>query len=297
MLRTNAVPLPVEPHGLTIEEAATAFLERDYSPNTRRNFECDLRRFCGQFGSRAVESVTPTDVKLHLILLKGRTKAASPATRNRHRTTLHALYQWLVREGEVEVNPVSQVERKKEGTRLPRPMTRRQIETIFSRLDGLRERALFSLLHRSGLRVDEALGLNVEDVSFRSGTFRVIGKGNDERVGYLSEDTTPLLRRYLRERGRPKEGPLFATRQGRLSYAMARVYFNRAAEGLKNPDGSRVTIHQLRHAFGSERAGKIDALVLRDLMGHKSIRTTLRYAEVSPDRTREAFRQFDRERR
>ena len=99
----------------------------------------------------------------------------------------------------------------------------------------------------------------------------------------------------MRERGRPKEGPLFATRQGRLSYAMARVHFNRAADGLKNPDGSSVTIHQLRHAFGSERAGKMDALVLRDLMGHKSIRTTLRYAEVAPERTREAFRQFDRE--
>ncbi len=113
-------------------------------------------------------------------------------------------------------------------------------------------------------------------------------------MGYLSEETKPLLRRYLRERGRPKEGPLFATRQGRLSYAMARVHFNIAA-GLKNPDGSRVTIHQLRHAFGSERAGKVDALVLRDLMGHKSLRTTLRYAEVSPERTREAFRQFDRE--
>ena len=107
-------------------------------------------------------------------------------------------------------------------------------------------------------------------MNFRSGTFRVIGKGDDERVGYLSEETMPLLRRYLRERGRPKEGPLFATRQGRLSYAMARVHFNKAA-ALKNPDGSRVTIHQLRHAFGSERAGKVDALVLRDLMGHNLV--------------------------
>ena len=58
---------------------------------------------------------------------------------------------------------------------------------------------------------------------------------------------------------------------------------------LQSPSTSYAT------AFGSERAGKMDALVLRDLMGHKSIRTTLRYAEVAPERTREAFRQFDRE--
>ena len=44
-----------------------------------------------------------------------------------------------------------------------------------------------------------------------------------------------------------------------------------------------------------ERAGKMDAMILRDLMGHKSIRTTLRYAKVNPVNTRKAFREFDRE--
>ena len=169
------------------------------------------------------------------------------------------------------------------------------IEVLFGRLTHLRERALFSLLYRSGVRVDEALRLNIEDINLQAATFRVVGKGNEERVGYLSEETRPLLRRYLRERGRPKEGPLFASRHGRLSYAMARVLFNRAAIGLKNADGSAVTIHQLRHSFGSERAGKMDALVLRDLMGHKSINTTLRYAKVNGEWTREAFRNYDRE--
>ena len=56
-----------------------------------------------------------------------------------------------------------------------------------------------------------------------------------------------------------------------------------------------MTIHQLRHTFGGERAWTMDAFVLRDLMGHKSIRTTMRYAQVNPERVREAFRQFDRE--
>ena len=98
----------------------------------------------------------------------------------------------------------------------------------------------------------------------------------------------------MRSRANPATGPVFASRQGRLSYHMARVLFNRYAEGLTRSDGRRVTIHQLRHTFGSERAGKLDALVLRDLMGHKSIRTTMRYAQVNPERTREAFREFDR---
>ena len=51
-----------------------------------------------------------------------------------------------------------------------------------------------------------------------------------------------------------------------------------------------------RHSFGSERAGQIDALVLRDLMGHKSLRTTQRYAQVNPEAAKKAFQEFDRHR-
>ncbi len=154
---------------------------------------------------------------------------------------------------------------------------------------------LFSLLYRSGLRVGEALSLDVADVNLEDGTFRVVGKGNAERVGYLSEETRPLLRRYLRSRGTPQAGPLFESREGRLSYPMAYVLFRKYSEGLQQPNGKPVTIHQLRHAFGTERAGRKDALVLRDLMGHRNIRTTLRYARVNPERTRQAFEEFDRQ--
>ena len=154
---------------------------------------------------------------------------------------------------------------------------------------------LFSLLYRSGLRVGEALSLDVADVNLEDGTFRVVGKGNAERVGYLSEETRPLLRRYLRSRGTPQAGPLFESREGRLSYPMAYVLFRKYSEGLQQPNGKPVTIHQLRHAFGTERAGRMDALVLRDLMGHRNIRTTLRYARVNPERTRQAFEEFDRQ--
>jgi integrase/recombinase XerD len=142
--------------------------------------------------------------------------------------------------------------------------------------------------------VDEALSLDVEDVNLAEGTVRVLGKGGHERVAYLSEETKPLLRRYIRSKATPGSGPLFGSRQGRLSYAMARVRFGRYAEGMTRSDGRPLGIHQLRHSFGSERAGRMDALVLRDLMGHRSIRTTLRYAKVNPERTREAFREFDR---
>ena len=294
--RTKSLPLSVSPADLTVEQAADAFLSRDLSPNTYRNFQSDLRRFCRAFRGRPIASLTPQKIRAYLDRLTGhRGQPASAETYNRHFGTLANLFSYLIRQGEIHASPFDKLERKRIGDRLPRPMAPKQIDAFFSRIRDLRDRGLFSLLYRSGLRVGEALSLDIADVDLEDGTFRVVGKGDTERIGYLSEETKPLLRRYLRGRGSPRSGPLFASREGRLSYAMARVLFRRYAEGLVQPDGRPVTTHQLRHTFGTERAGSLDALVLRDLMGHKNIRTTLRYAQVNPERTRQAFREFDRQ--
>lgn len=296
MPRPNVVAFPESVESTTVSEARELFLERDLSKNTRRCFESDLERFERSFGDRDLRSIAPKDVERHLKGLQNRSGGpASPETVNRHRGTLHNFFAWLELQGLLEGNPVSKVERRRVTSRLPRPLSAGQIGKMFRRIKTHREKALFSLLHRSGLRIQEALSLNIEDVNFRTGTFTVRGKGDRERVGYLSEETKPLLRRYLKTRGNPRTGALFQSRQGRLSYYMARKMFLKAADGITNPDGSQITLHQLRHSFGSERAGAIDPIILRDLMGHSDIRTTLRYSKVNPERTRNAFRDFDRE--
>ena len=75
---------------------------------------------------------------------------------------------------------------------------------------------------------------------------------------------------------------------------MAWRLFRKYAASLEE-NGQPLTIHQLRHSFGSERAGQMDALILRDLMGHKSLRTTLQYAQVNGESVKKAFREFDRQ--
>ena len=289
------------PAAQTIAQAVDTFLERDWTQITRRNFASDLKGFRKAFGRRRVDRVAPADLQAYLEGLTtrrgGQERPVSPQTFNRHYGTLNNLFGWLERLEEIERNPMAKVERRRLGERLPRPMSRGQVQAFFSRVDALRDKALFSLLHGSGLRVSEALGLDIEDVNLEEREFRVVGKGDRERVGYLSEDTVKLLRRYLRERGRPRQGPLFESRHGnRLSYSMAWRLFRRYAEGLET-NGQPLTIHQLRHTFGSERAGQMDALILRDLMGHKSLRTTQQYAQVNGESVKKAFQGFDRQRR
>ena len=239
------------PPPLTVDSAVDEFLSRNWTRNTKRNYSADLRSFARAFKARSVASVSGTEIKAYLDGLQNRSGAPlKPATYNRHHASIQSLYSWLVRQEEVVTSPMQKAERKPLPERLPRPMTDEQIEQFFAHVKSLRDRALFSLLYGSGIRISEALSLDVKQVRLADGSFTVMGKGGTERVGYLSEATKTLLRRYLRERGRPKHGPLFVSRQGRLSYAMAHRLFNKHAEGLP---GEKPTIHSLRHSFGSER--------------------------------------------
>jgi integrase/recombinase XerD len=298
MAKIVSLPVAPQPTHLTIEDAIDQFLDRDWSSNTRRSFENDLSRFCAAFTNIPVADLTSREIQDYLDGLMSKRdpdKPVSAATFNRHFGTLRNLFGWLERQEEIGGNPMAMVDRRKEGERLPRPMTDKQINAFFKRISEPRDRALFSLLHGSGLRIAEALGLNIEDVKLGDGTMRIIGKGDRERVGYLSSETVKLIRRYLRERGRPRTGHLFEGREGRLSYARAYQLFATYADGLEDSD-QKLTIHQLRHTFGSERAGKMDVMVLRDLMGHRNVRTTERYALVNPEAAKKAFKEFERER-
>ncbi len=285
------------PAALTVAAAVDEFLDRDWSPHTEKNFRSDLKRFVKQFGRRRVDRIAPRDIQDYLDGLEtAESRPVSTQTYNRHYGTLRNLFGWLERQEEIERTPMTRVERKKLGERLPRPMTLKQVRAFFARIDSLRDKTLFSLLYGSGLRVGEALALDIEELDLDKGTFRVVGKGDRERIGYLSDETAKLVKRYLRERGRPRNGPLFESRnRTRLSYSMAWKLFRKYADGLE-ANAAVLTIHQLRHTFGSERAGEIDALILRDLMGHKSLRTTQQYAKVNPEAARKAFRNFDRQR-
>jgi integrase len=176
-----------------------------------------------------------------------------------------------------------------------RSIDEEQVRTIVDNAPTLREKTLFILMYTTGLRIGEALSLRVEDISGEIIEVRST-KGNRPRRTYVSRALKPMLRRYLRELGYNK-GWLFPSPQQPdrpLSYGRARQLFMQAAEGLYHADGARLTPHGFRHAFGTERAGYMDAILLMELMGHRDIRTTLHYAKVTGKAAKQAFEAFDK---
>ena len=152
---------------------------------------------------------------------------------------------------------------------------------------GLRNRALIAVLWRCGLRISEALALELRDVDLQAGTVRVRhGKGDRPRTVGLDEQTTALLARWLDRRRKLSPGgraPIFCTLQGgRLDSSYVRRMLPRLA--AKAGIDRRVHAHGLRHTYAAELAREGTAInVIRDALGHTSLAVTDRYLrDVAP---------------
>jgi len=146
---------------------------------------------------------------------------------------------------------------------------------------GVRNRALIAVLWRCGLRISEALALELRDVDLDAGTVRVRhGKGDKSRTVGLDEQTTALLARWLDRRKKLSPGaraPIFCTLQGaRIDSSYVRRLLPRLAR--KAGIDRRVHAHGLRHTYASELAREGTAInVIRDALGHTSLAVTDRY--------------------
>jgi len=152
---------------------------------------------------------------------------------------------------------------------------------------GVRNRALIAVLWRCGLRISDALALELRDVDLQAGTVRVRhGKGDRSRTVGLDEQTTALLARWLDRRKKLSPGaraPIFCTLQGgRMDSSYVRRLLPRLAR--KAGIDRRVHAHGLRHTYASELAREGTAInVIRDALGHTSLAVTDRYLrDVAP---------------
>jgi integrase/recombinase XerD len=149
------------------------------------------------------------------------------------------------------------------------------------------------------LRISEATGLDLEDLSFDGAFARVVGKGDRERLVPVGDVALDWLRRWIdgpRVRlvglGRAptaRGGPLFVGDRGRrLARQQAWAAVKRAADraGL----GDRVSPHTLRHSFATHLLeGGADLRIVQELLGHASISTTQLYTHLTGERIRDVY--------
>lgn len=282
--------------------AAKARLLGMGSAKTVRAYGFDLRRFLADFGGYEAAQLSANDIERYLQgLKKANGTPVSPSTANRHLATLASFFSWLVERGEIESSPVKAVKKAKlkqpEPGALDAAVRAELVER--ARKKGLREHLLVTLMLATGLRIAEALALNVEDVLVEFMTINVkVGKGNKPRKVYFTSDERTLLKRYLKAMGNVGPyAPLFtSSRDRRLSYQRAASLFKEIAGDLPNLDGRPLNLHQLRHTYCSEQLGKgVNPAHLMATTGHADPRTLARYTMATKEAAAEAeYRKFNR---
>ena len=171
---------------------------------------------------------------------------------------------------------------------LPRAINPSDVKKLLCVIDDIRDRALFLLLLRTGIRIGEALGLRLNDLDIKGRKVHLFEgeKNSIGRVVYLSDDALFAIKLWLRRRNKSQEFIFYGKSNGHLCYSTGRSLFAKYVKraGL---DQKGYTVHCLRHTFASELLNAGMRLeCLQQLLGHQDIEVTRRYARLT-DTTRE----------
>ncbi|MBX2834902.1 MAG: tyrosine recombinase XerC [Micavibrio sp.] len=220
------------------------------------------------------------------------TSGAGNATRARGLSGVKNFLSWMDKRGYMHNAAISTVRSPKLPHKVPRPLQESQTDRLlknisdFARTDwvGARDNALFTLLYGCGLRINEALSLDVKDIP-TDNFMRVRGKGNKERIVPLMDIVRSTLERYLELNPYPtdKERPLFIGIRGqRLNQGVAQKAIRDLRGALNLPETA--TPHALRHSFATHLLQNgANLREIQELLGHTSLSTTQRYTEVNAE--------------
>jgi site-specific recombinase XerD len=259
-----------------------ALKRRNYSPCTVRDYMSTLKQFALWLDC-PIENVDRRKILTFIDTLLDR--RLNPKTINCYLDSVRSYYRYLKEEMEIEIeNPV----RSGYLLRLPKPLPRflrdEEAGRLFKVIKNLRDRAIFYLMLRCGLRVAEAADLKLDDLDLRRGTIIVrTGKGAKGRMVYMSADAHSAVVDYLRVRKAGRSKALFLVEKGTLKGKPISVRgIQKKMELYAKESGLRTSCHELRHTMATQllNAGA-DLTVIQDLLGHSRIATTQRYCRVS----------------
>jgi site-specific recombinase XerD len=257
-----------------------ALKRKNYSTHTVKSYVNILDQFI-RWLTVSLSEVTRKEIGAYVdhLLRKRRT----PKTITCHLQTIHLFFDYLINEeGRSMLNPVTRI-----SLRLPKPLPRHlkddQLRRLFAVITDLRDRAMFMLMLRCGLRVQEVAELTVDALECGRRQILVFhGKGAKDRVVYMSEDARSALLAYLEKRS-SKARALFLVQKGPMKGKPLSVRgIQKRIEYYARESELDVSCHRLRHTMATQLLNADAGLAtIQDLMGHGQITTTQRYCRVA----------------
>jgi site-specific recombinase XerD len=257
-----------------------ALKRKNYSAHTLKSYMNILGHFV-RWAPVPLGEVTSKEIGLYVdhLLQKRRT----PKTITCHLQTIRLFFDYLLNEEQIPIsNPVTRI-----SIRLPKPLPRHlkddQVTRLLAVIRDVRDKAMFMLMLRCGLRVQEVADLTVDAVDYlRKQIFVSKGKGSKDRLVYVSEDARSALFAYLSKRS-TKGKRLFLVQKGPLKGQPLSVRgIQKRMEYYAQKSKLNVSCHRLRHTMATQLLNAdADLATIQDLLGHGQITTTQRYCWVA----------------
>jgi site-specific recombinase XerD len=257
-----------------------ALKRKNYSAHTVKSYMSILDYFVKGL-TVSLPEVTRKEIGVyvdHLLLKRG-----TPKTITCHLQAIRLFFDYLINEEAIPiVNPITRI-----SLRLPKPLPRHlkddQVTRLLAVITDLRDRAMFMLMLRCGLRVQEVADLTLDAVEYQRRQISVShGKGGKGRVVYMREDARSALSAYLAKRSSKAKG-LFLVQKGPMRGKPLSVRgIQKRMESYARKSKLNVSCHRLRHTMATQLLNAdADLATIQDLLGHGQITTTQRYCRVA----------------
>lgn len=290
---------------LRLEFLAWLAAERRAAVKTVATYGRDVGAFLGflsvhlgeEPGVAALGALRAADVRAWLA--REAQSGAGNATRAKKLSAVKTFYRFLHKRHAVESTALTMITRPRAKKPLPKSLTAIDALAVTREIGAVREgaawqardEALMCLLYGAGLRIDEALSLDIRDLPAADDALRVTGKGNKQRIVPLLPALRAALAVWLKRHPNPApDAPLFVGVRGkRLNAGVVQKSLRdfRRLNGLPE----HATPHALRHSFATHLlAGGADLRSIQELLGHASLSTTQRYTDVDTAQLMEVWR-------
>lgn len=252
---------------------------KGYSENTTKAYDKDITAFANwatqNLDTPRWSTIKQEDIENYVSSMHRNGYAAETVIRRV--SSLRTFYKWLQYQQKLEVNPARYVSTPKRQETLPETVTTENIKQALRNPKlTLTTKVMIAMMSETGIRVQEMLDLNGEDVDKTNRTLRIHGKGNRERLVYYGQQTANLLTLWM-----PQEV------KGKLFWVDQRDVRSQLYEAM------RTHPHALRHTFATAMVNNGASLqAIQQQLGHKSVKTTERYARMGTPQAHQQYLQF-----
>ena len=259
---------------------------KNYSEHTISNYERDVNRFLKYLSEK---KINPDEINTSIItgwIIFLRKSGLGNRSIQRNISSLKNFYKYLFKSGAIDINYFESVQSPKIGETLPKALTPEDVEKLLSfepkTFSDIRDKAFLELLYSSGLRVSEAVNINISSFESDFNFVKILGKGNKERVLPVGKYAKDAILSWLEIRNGNinSTNGLFTNKYGKRISVRAmqqRIYKISIAQGM-----SPVSPHMLRHSFAThilESSG--DLRSIQEMLGHRSLSTTQIYTKLN----------------